>query len=174
MTDTFPVWNPGQDITADALNMMLPQTYWKAVSEDRVSTTTLADDADLVAPLLANAVYHVTMYLHYAATNACRLKTQWRVPSGVTGNRSCLGADQGQILSVTSGGQGRFGVHLYSTPSTYGTRDSSSNQCFAIEDAIVTTGSTAGTLALQWAQATSGVDITRMGAGSYMEVKRLA
>jgi hypothetical protein len=115
------------------------------------------------------------MYLHYAATNIGRFKTQWRVPSGVSGNRSCIGADQGVILSTTSsGGQGRYGVHNYTTASTYGTRDNSGNQCIAIEEGIVTTGATAGTIALQWAQAASSTDITRMGAGSYMTVRRLA
>jgi hypothetical protein len=174
MTDIFPVWNPGQDITADALNLMLPQIYWKANSEDRVSTTTLADDSDLVAPLKANAVYHVTMYIHYTALDANRIKTAWRVPSGVSGNRSALGADQGQILSSSSGGQGRWGVHNYGTTVQYGTRVNAGDQCIAIEDAIVTMGSVDGTLALQWAQQTSSTSITRVAAGSYMEVRRLA
>jgi hypothetical protein len=174
MSDTYPVINPGQTVTADLMNSMLPQIYWKANSEDRVSTTTLADDSDLVAPLAANAVYHVTMYLHFAAKATPRIKTQWRVPGGVSGNRSAIGPDQGAILTASSGGQGRFGVHNYTTDVIYGTRDNNTLQCIAVEEGTVTTGATAGTIALQWAQQTSGTDFTRMGSGSYMEIRRLA
>ncbi|WP_051797719.1 hypothetical protein [Streptomyces sp. NRRL S-337] len=170
----YPVLLAGQRITAALLASMLPLEQWKTANTDRAATTTFADDPDLTVSLEANATYRVEMYLHYAALDAARFKTMWNVPVNWTGLRSAIGPDQGQILSSTSsGGTGRWGVHNLSTACTYGTRDHATNQCVAIEEGVVTTIA-AGTLALQWAQATSNATATRLGSGSYMRVKRLA
>ncbi|MET7982516.1 hypothetical protein [Streptomyces sp. NPDC005281] len=152
----------------------LPVETYKTSDTTITSSTTFASDPDLQCTLAANSVYRVEMYLHFAALDAARFKTQWLVPASATGNRSCIGPDQGVILSGTSsGGTGRFGVHGFTTASTYGTRDSASNLCAAIEEAVVTT-TTGGTLALQWAQATSNATGSKLGAGSYMRVKLLS
>lgn len=152
----------------------LPIEAYKAADLDRASTTTFTSDPDLQCTLAANSVYRVEFYLHFAALDAARFKTQWLVPASAGGNRSAVGPDQAQILSVTSsGGQGRYGVHAFSTACTYGTRDSGSSLCFGLEEGVVTT-TTGGTLALQWAQATSNATATRLGAGSYMRVKLLS
>ncbi|MFI9244138.1 hypothetical protein ACIGXF_16470 [Streptomyces sp. NPDC053086] len=151
-----------------------PIYRYKTANLDRFSNT-LTDDPDLTIALDASAVYKVEMHLHYAATDAIRFRTAWTVPTGATGNRSAVGPDQGQILSGTSsGGTGRWGVQAFSTACIYGNRDSSVLQCFAMEEAIVTT-TTAGTCALQWAQSTTSASIaTRLAAGSSMRVTRLA
>lgn len=170
----YPVLYAGQRITGTLLSSMIPDEVFKATNEDRSSTTTLANDSDLVATLEANATYEVKFVLHFAALDVARFKTAWATPAGATGNRSAVGPDQAAILSGTSsGGQGRWGVHAFTTACTYGTRDSASSLCFALEEGIVTT-TTAGTLAIQWAQATSNATATRMGAGSYLTVRRLA
>ncbi|MFF2100996.1 hypothetical protein [Streptomyces sp. NPDC058202] len=152
---------------------------YKPANTDRSSTTTFADDPDLTCPLDATAVYRVEFWLHYAAidqvsTNpAGRFKTMWSVPAGWTGNRSAVGADQGTVLSGTSsGGQGRWGVHNFSTACTYGDRDSSTNQAVAMEEGIVTT-TTAGSVTLQWAQAVSNAAPTRLAQGSTLCVTRI-
>ncbi|MFI5524975.1 hypothetical protein [Streptomyces platensis] len=169
----YPVLLAGQRITAAMLASMLPLEQMKFANTDRAATTTFADDPDLTIALEAGATYRVEMYLHYAALDAARFKTMWSVPGTWTGNRSAVGPDQGQILSATSGGNGRWGVHNFSTAVTYGTRDNAGNQCYALEEGMVTT-TTAGTLALQWAQATSNATASRLAAGSYMRVKRLS
>ncbi|TGZ14755.1 hypothetical protein DV517_62380 [Streptomyces sp. S816] len=171
---TFPTIYAGQRITSALLTSMLPIAAFKAANTDRTATTTLADDPDLSVQIAANATYRVVFYLHYAATNVARFKTAWTVPSGTTGNRAAVGPDQGVVLSSTSsGGQGRWGVHNFVTACTYGTRDSSSNQCFAQEEATIFT-TAAGTLAIQWAQVTSDASVARLAAGSSMHVQRLA
>ncbi|WP_371646500.1 hypothetical protein [Streptomyces mirabilis] len=151
----------------------LPIETYKANDTLITSSTTFASDPDLQCTLAANSVYRVEFYLHYAALDTARFKTQWLVPSGATGTRSAVGPDQGQILSTTSGGQGRFGVHAFSTAVTYGTRNDPTNLCFALEESIVTT-TTGGTLALQWTQATSNATASKLGAGSWMRVKLLS
>lgn len=171
---TYPTILAGQRITAALLTSMQPVQLWKPSNTDRVSTTTVTDDPDLTVTLGANATYRAIFYLHYAALDAARFKTQWTVPSGATGNRTAVGPDQGVILSSTSsGGTGRWGIHNYTTACTYGTRDSATSQCSAIEEAVLTTTS-GGTLAIQWAQATSNATATRLAAGSSLRVERLA
>ena len=120
----------------------------------------------------ANATYFVEFFLYYSAINAEQFKTAWTVPSGVTGNRAVIGAgssaNEGNLNNVS----GRFGVHGFSTSVTYGTRNSS-NQCFAYETSTLITTSS-GTLAVQWAQATSGSTGTTLYNTSLMRVTRLA
>lgn len=171
---TYPQILAGQRITAGLLTSMQPQQFWKSAHTDRASTTTVADDTDLMATLEANATYRIIFRLHYAAIDAARFKTQWRVPSGASGTRTAVGPDQGVILSSTSsGGTGRWGVHAFTTACTYGTRDNAANLCSAVEEAVVTTTSS-GVLAIQWAQATASTTATRLGAGSSLFVERLA
>ncbi|MFJ9037484.1 hypothetical protein ACIRF8_12955 [Streptomyces sp. NPDC102406] len=170
----YPPIPAGSRITSGLLSSMLPQIMWKTVNTDRAATTAFADDPDLTCVLEANATYHAIFYIHFAALDLARFKTMWNVPSGVSGNRSAMGPDQGVVLSGTStGGTGRWGVHNFTTSVTYGTRDSGSNQCAAIEEAVFTTTG-AGTLALQWAQVTSNATPSRLGAGSSLHLRRLA
>lgn len=152
--------------------LYVPIYRFKSVTLDRTNNT-LTDDPDLSVQLDANAVFEVEFHLHYAATDTARFRTAWTVPASAAGNRSALGPDQGQILSGTSsGGAGRFGVHNFSTVCIYGTRDSNTSQCVALEEATVTT-TTGGTCALQWAQSTTNATAARLAAGSFMRVTRI-
>ncbi|NED75284.1 hypothetical protein G3I51_23760 [Streptomyces sp. SID9944] len=170
----YPTIYAGQRITTALLASMQPIEVYKAGNTDRASTTTFADDPDLTVQLEANAVYRAQFFLHYAATNIARFKTMWTVPSGASGNRTAVGPDQGQVLSGTSsGGTGRWGMHNFNTACTYGTRDSSTALCSAVEEGVIFTTS-AGTLAIQWAQSTADAAAARLGAGSSLSVRRLA
>ncbi|MFD6620175.1 hypothetical protein ACFWFB_33580 [Streptomyces albidoflavus] len=170
----WPTIPAGSRIASGLLTSMLPQIMVKGANTDRATVTSFFDDTDLFASLEANAVYHATFYLHFAAVDLARFKTMWNVPAGATGVRSAMGPDQGVVLSGTSaGGTGRWGVHAFTTSVTYGTRDSPTNQCAAIEEGTITTTS-AGTLALQWAQVSSNATATRLAQGSTLHLRRLA
>ncbi|MBQ0827719.1 hypothetical protein [Streptomyces tagetis] len=152
---------------------MLPDITWKSSDTDR-TTATLADDPELTTQLAGNGIFHARFYLLFGATNTGRFRTVWKVPSGASGLRSALGPDQGTVLSSgSSGGPGRWGAHVFSTACIYGVRDGTGLLAVAIEESILTT-SVAGTLAIQWAQQTTNATATRLGAGSYLEVRRLA
>jgi len=169
----YPTIYAGQRITGTLLSSMIPDVIRKLTATDRASTTTLADDPDLTTTLEANAVYYIEMELWYAATAASGgIKTQWTVPSGVTGNRSALGIGP-SVSSGTPEGSGRWGVHNYTTSVSYGDRASSTSLLLARETSVVTTSSTAGTLALQWAQDVSDAASCRMGVGSLIRITRL-
>ena len=167
----YPQILAGQRITAAQLTSMMPVEIYKLSNTDRASTVTLTDDPELTYTLEANAVYRVEAFLHYAAISAAGFQAAWTVPSGATGNRSALGAGSTQVSSDNV--SGRFGVHAYGTAADYGDRASASNQMFAYEESILTTSS-AGTLAVQWAQSTSNATASRLAAGSSMRIKRLA
>ena len=167
----YPTVSAGQRITGTLLQSMLPDIIWKTANEDRLSTTTLTADSDLTTTLEANAVYLVEIEAHYATMSAAGFQTDWTVPSGATGGRSSVsnGSAQTSYLDVP----GNFGVHNFSTAVSHGDRNSSSNQLWLMERGVVTTTS-AGTLALRWAQDVSTASTTRVGAGSFMTVRRLA
>jgi hypothetical protein len=175
----YPSIYAGQRLTGTLLQSMLPDVIVKNTNEDRASTTTLANDTDLVATLEANATYHVVIYIHFAAVEAAQFQTQWAVPSGASGNRSANGAafelasSGAATAQAANGGYHRSGVHGVATSVRYGTRASATNQALAIEEGVITTSSTAGTLALMWAQFTSNATATRVGAGSSMHIRRL-
>lgn len=171
----YPDIAAGDDITVDLLQAMIPQHFYKTANTDRTSTTTFADDPDLTCELEANSVYFVEMFLCYAALDAADIKTEWTVPTGATGVKSCMGPASDAVAETNANSiEGRWGVHGFGTDVTYGApRNSASNLQYAQENGVVTT-TNAGTLALAWAQNTSNGTATRMGSGSYMRVTRLA
>lgn len=176
----YPVIYAGQRITGSLLQSMLPDVIMKAVNEDRVTTTTFTADSELTTTLDANATYHVTMYIQFAATDAAGFQTQWIIPTGATGSRSGFGAayelssTNAATSQAANGGYHRSGIHALTTTVRYGTRNSASNQAITIEEGTVITGSSGGTLALAWAQAVSSASATRVGAGSTMHIRRIA
>lgn len=173
MANNYPNWAAGDPITAANLNYTQGQVIVKTSGTQRASTTTLADDPDLTVTLDANATYFVEAWLHFVSPTTEGIKTAWTTPSGASGNRLAFGEGSTQSASNADNVSGRFGVHGFGTSVTYGDRASNTTQCAAIETAIVTTSSS-GTLAVQWAQATSGANAAEMSAGSCLRVKRVA
>ncbi len=159
--------------TADELKALSWEFVYKPANTDRASTTTFADDPDLTYQLEANSVYYIRMWIKYAAISAAAIKTQWTVPTGATGSRSATGPGTGVTLDANSGGTGRWGIHGYTTTVVYGTRNSATNLCSAVEETTIFTTS-AGTLALSWAQNASDATATRVAQGSIMHVQKLA
>lgn len=167
----YPSVYAGQLITGSLLEEMLPDIIRKSGHEDRFSTIALTADSELQVALAANAVYEVTMHIHYATTTAAGFQTDWSAPSGASGNRSSIsnGAAQNSYADVP----GNWGVHNLGTAVNHGNRNSSSNQLWLMERGTVTT-TNAGTLALRWAQVTSSANVTRVAADSTMTVRRLS
>jgi hypothetical protein len=144
----------------------------KTSSTTRASTTTFADDPDLTMTLEANATYIVEMFLSLGGIDAAKIKTAWTVPSGATGNRAVDGPGSTANQSNTDNVSGRYGVHNFTTSVTYGTRNDNTLFFKVTETATVTT-TNAGTLALQWAQATSSGTSSVCALGSWMRVTRI-
>lgn len=169
----YPVPRVGQRATSALLLSLMPDTIYKTADEDRNSTTTLTDDDELTTTLQANSVYLVEFELHYATLNVAGFKTDWTTPAGSSGLKSVLGPGSTQTEGTANNISGRFGVHGYATVVTYGNRDSSTNQLVARETSLITTTSS-GTVAIRWAQNASNAGATRVAAGSFMRVRKLA
>ncbi|MGW6738668.1 hypothetical protein [Streptomyces sp. NPDC055013] len=151
-----------------------PRTIYRETDLDRASTTTFVADPVLQASLAANAVYLIEVYLYYGALAAADIKTQWTVPAGATGNRSCFGPGSSASDSSATNIVVRCGVHAFTTSIPYeGVRNSQSNLTLAWESGIVTT-TNSGTFSFDWAQNTSNATGSRMGANSWLRVTRLA
>lgn len=171
----YPTITAGQRITAGLLRSMLEDFIVKPSSTDRASTTSFADDPDLTYAVAANTVWYVRFVLHAAALAAADIKTDWTVPSGVSGNRAVLGPGSTAADSAADNIAMRAGVHGFGTSILYnGVRNSASLHFLIVEEAVVEVGATAGSIAIRWAQGTSDATATQVRAGSFMEVKRLA
>lgn len=168
----YPVIAAGQRITTSLLNAMMPAYVNKGTNTVRTSTATLADDPDLTYQLAANASYFVEIYIKYDTTDATHttIKTAWTVPSGATGTRTALGS--GSTQTSDDNVSSRHGVHNFTTAVTYGERTGGS-QMWALETAVIDTTS-AGTLALQWAQVASSTSSVTVHTDSFMRIKQLA
>lgn len=167
----YPVLYAGRRLTSGLLASMLELDAFKASDTTRTATTTTAADPDLTLTLEAAATYYIEIFIHYSAPSAELLKTQWTVPPGASGLRSCWGVAQG-VVGADPAGDGRFGIHAFSTDVVYGTRTSPTNQSMVWETGNLTTTS-AGPVALAWAQNTSGASGVRVAAGSYMRARRI-
>lgn len=155
-----------------------PYIVTKTGNTDRTSTTTRTADPDLTMSLAANATYIVEFHMYIGGSTFALVVTEWFVPSGATGLKGGIGP----ASSATEGTAGnnnadgvvmRAGSHNFGTSLTYGRRNVNTNLCYAVETGTVTTTS-AGTLALAWAQNTSSTTFNRMGVGSWMRVTRIA
>ena len=170
----YPNWLPGMKVTAARLRDGIETVIVKPATTTRASTTALADDPDLTFSAAANAIYHVRFWCMFGSTTAADVKTAWTVPSGVTGNRTVDGPGSTASDASADNIAMRAGAHAYTTSITYsGVRNNVSNHFRVEEEAIVTVGSSAGTIALQWAQVASTADLTQLRADSAMFVRRI-
>lgn len=167
----YPVLYAGRRLTSGLLSSMLPTEAYKRSTLTRTATTVTADDPDLQFALEANAIYFVEFFVHYQAPSAELIKTTWNAPADAVGLRSAWGPAS-SVVATDPSGDGRWGIHAFTTTCVYGTRNSAS-QTMLIETGQVETTS-AGTVAFQWAQNTSGLTGVQVCSGSYGRAKRLA
>lgn len=156
------------DLTVTGIGQAIRK--WKAADTNRNTTVTVTDDPDLTMTLQASATYMVKFVGMAGAATASDVRTAWTVPSGATGLKYCLGP--GSSATTRDDMSMRSGVHVHSSEIVYGISSTSLFSGF-VEYGIVTTTSS-GTLAIKWAQGTSGGTNTTMAAGSFMEAVRIA
>ena len=164
----IPVWAAGQVLSNSDVNVwFVPIVATKPSDTGRTSTTSITNDPDLQITLAANASYDLTAKLAYkGGTNgASDIQIQVNAPSGATG---FWGAVRLQITSfpTTTAIYNPFGNNVNA-----GTNGTGNPQPFFIHGSVTTT--TAGTLAVAWAQNTSSVTATTMMAGSLLSCQRI-
>lgn len=170
----YPVINAGQRMNAEMLRSMLPEYVRKTSDTDRASTTTLADDPDLTVELEASAVYFVEFILLLGGVAAADIKTAWTTPSGSSGFKAVIGpASNAATNSAADSATMRVGVHGFATPVEYSALRDGTGLLFGVQERGEVTTTSAGTLALQWAQVTSNATASRVSDGSLLRVARI-
>ncbi len=166
----YPTITAGDRATADLLNSMLPLFAYKDANTARTSTTTLADDPDLVIAVEAVAIYKLTASLRVLGAAAGDFKMQFNTP-GATGSGS-WGAYMLSLAAATVDDTKNSIRTTMDNPRSIGTVSTSSGQAILIQGLVRT--STAGNFTLSWAQDTSSATATTLEADSWVELKRVA
>lgn len=128
------------------------QVVVKAAETSRASTATVANDAHLLLPVVANATYIVEAVLVWT-NGGGGFRADWAAPSGA----SMVWTDNDGAGSPDLGTDLTFSV---TTGTTF-------------QGALVV-GGTAGNLTLRWAQNASNTAATVLLAGCYLKLERVA
>lgn len=172
MAESYPALAGGQRIRASLLRSMLPQTVRKTADDSRSATTTYADDTHLVFAAEANAVYTMVGWIKYFADPTPDIKIQFSVPSGCLGEWAWNMPGSGTTTTGTTGYSIRTETNDVANGRTgYGTSDS---QHMTPMGGLFRMSSTAGNIALQWAQNTSNATATILYTDSFLTFTRIA
>lgn len=144
-----------------------PSLVYKSANQTRTNTTVLADDSELKFSMLANTKYQFEFQLFYATANAtCDIVVTLNGPAGVDQLQAFL-----DVRNATGGVQGSAYINAYG--------QTASNDAGGATDSIIlitgtlSNGSTAGDLAVQWAQRVSDAGATTVKKGSYLRAHRI-
>lgn len=157
------------------LASMLDNFVIKAADATPRTVATLVNDPDLTFPVVANALYEVAFHVRFGALQAAGLRTAWAVPAGTSGNRECLGPGSANATQTDANTtEMRWAVHGYTTAVLYtDPRNSVSLHTHLMEKALVAVGATAGSITLQWGQATANATGSLIVAQSYVKYRRI-
>jgi hypothetical protein len=132
----------------------------KPVDQSIASSTTLTNDNDLAIPIVANDSMVIDGYLHTNTTsNTPMLQLAWTIPAGATMdfNAWCDETqNDNEVFTFTSSGT----AHTLQMPI--------GDICIHFWGVVIT-GGTAGTIQLQWAQATSNATPMTLKNKSFMK-----
>lgn len=170
----YPDIAASDDLTVEMLRAMIPNFVVKGTSETRASTTTLADDTDLLFPVTAGEQYVIKFHICASAILAADIQTSWNVPAGTSGLKRILGPGSTATDASADNISMRCGVHNPGTAVTYsGVRNSNALAFTVLEEAVLTI-TTTGTVAFRWAQATSNATGSIVFSSSWAEYRRIA
>ncbi|CAM5346226.1 hypothetical protein [Streptomyces aurantiogriseus] len=184
MAESYPSLAGGQRITASLLRSMLPQTVRKTADTARSATTSRTADPHLAFDAEANAVYTFHGWIKYDGDNAADISLQLTVPSGALGEVFPLGTGNTVVSSTsapalttnTASSQG-YMVRTESldinSARTFGAISTSNQNCVLFMG-TVRMSTTAGTVSLDWAQASSNATATTVYTDGWLEFQRIA
>lgn len=163
----------GHNITPTEWALLLsfnqPVFARKTINESVTSSTVMQDDDALTVTVEASAEYWMQLFMIYSAGTAERIKYQWSAPASATMDWN-IGAADSSVLAAK--GIGWFGLSTMATVDSIGAAGTGTQMvaaCFG----LLRVSATSGTLKLQWAQNTSGVNATTIYAGSFLSLHRV-
>lgn len=143
----------------------------KPANASVTSSALLTNDPDLTVSLAANATYLMTSTLKYEADTAGDINVAWTAPAGA----SNVGTMAGLLSSATSDANVfiiGFTINNSNGNAAGGLGAGTVRSIFF--SGTLTTGATAGSITLQWAQKTTSSIATILYAGSFLSLQRVA
>lgn len=132
----------------------------KSVIETVNNSATIQNDNDLVWPLAINSFYILgPCSLFYDSSTVADLQIQWFAPAGASMLWGAVGLDTALAVRMSAGLPS-------AAPSAFGGAGAGAIRQISLSG-VITTGGTAGSLVLQWAQNTLEATNTNMQPGSF-------
>jgi hypothetical protein len=144
----------------------------KTATESVTSSNTLQDDDELFVDVEADSVYVVEGVLQYDAGTGGDLKFSFTAPSGATLDWAATVAPTAATTATAPGTMNFNGSDLSTTYGAGGI--GAGSRLSATFTGLLITDATAGTLQLQWAQFASNGTATRVFAGSFLHLRKVA
>jgi hypothetical protein len=141
----------------------------KAIKTAVTSKTnnTLANDSELLLPLVASAKYQFEAYLIYDGIAAADFKIAFTGPASSTGVYAAFGPQSGVSLTSMNSTAANLGGALNLANNAV-----NSAMC-ARPSGYITTAASTGNLQLQWAQVATNATATRVFDGSWLKATRI-
>jgi hypothetical protein len=166
--NTPTITSPSIDTLAGVTGVGQQRYIRKTVTESVTSSTVLQNDDALTFTVAANAEYALSLFLFYdGATGLSNgISTALALPAGATVSGGKLTQTTPTSAFVVSAGSGTpiFTGDTSGPGTTWGVR---------LDFSVVVAG-TSGSVTLQWAQETSNATATRVLAGSWATITRVA
>lgn len=156
----------GSSATSAFVNSIAPLGVIKPTDETVTSSTTLQNDNDLLAPLVASATYTFLCEVNYEGftQGASDIKWQWSVPSGAVMRYGLVYVGTGGGLTETA--------QAGSDTVAAGTAGVGTRRTLKMSGSVVMS-TTPGNIQFTWAQNSSSTTATTVHAGSMLTLFRL-
>lgn len=172
----FPAFEAGDTVTAQMLLDMQPTVVMATVAQTVNNSTSFASDNTLTIPVVANAGYLIEFFMIFSqsSTLAANAKTDWTVPTGVTGIRQTTGPTSGAGFGGRTSTNARFSSHVFTTAVGYGLNNAASQPTIILEKGIVNVAGTGGNVTIRWAQLTAQAQNLSRDPFSFVRATRFA
>jgi hypothetical protein len=171
----YPDIAGGGRVDGDFLSAMLDNYVIKSSTSTPRTAAALVADPDLTFPVVANALYDVELTVRFGALQAAGIQTTWTVPSGASGDRLCMGpgtANATQTLANTT--EMKWITYPPALAVAYtDPRNVIADQTWFREHSLLAIGSTAGSVTLNWGQATANATGTVVYLSSAFRYRRI-
>jgi len=156
-------------------------TKRRTTDATKTSTTTPATDTQLTFSVDANATYALDGWLKYSGPGDFLMG--WTAPSGTLGEWCGMGNGTTVVSGTAGGGTQQDATNSWGYTVRTETTDIASNRTYGgistntyavFVRATFRVSSTAGTLALQWAQGTSNATATTLYTDSYLRLEKVS
>lgn len=169
------LWNKatGQMGVSDGSATLFRDLFVLKTADETVNTSAaLQNDDALVLTVVASAKYQLDAYIIYDSGTTPDFKCAWVGPAGATLNWTVNGLAVGSTAVSGSVVLANSVIADAGAQSVGGA--GAGTQVVAHISGLLTVGVTAGTLQFRWAQATSDASDTKVIAGSFLRLTRVA